>query len=54
MTRQRPTNTSASVRQRLLNRARERGEDFQYVLGAYAVERVLYRLSRSDPRPPSS
>lgn len=38
---------AASVRQRLLNRARERGEDFQLVLTYYAVERLLYRLSRS-------
>lgn len=38
---------SASVRQRLMNLARERGEDFQVVLTIYAVERLLYRLSRS-------
>jgi len=40
-------NLSASVRQRLLNRARERGEDFQLVLTWYAIERLLYRLSQS-------
>ncbi len=38
---------AASVRQRLLNRSRERGEDFQLFLTHYAVERLLYRLSRS-------
>lgn len=42
-----PSNRAASVRQRLLNRARERGEDFQLVLIRYTVERLLYRLSRS-------
>jgi predicted nucleotidyltransferase component of viral defense system len=42
-----PRDVGASVRQRLLNRARERGEDFQRVLTYYAVERLLYRLSRS-------
>jgi predicted nucleotidyltransferase component of viral defense system len=38
---------AASVRQRLLNRARERGEDFQLVLTWYGIERLLYRLSQS-------
>ena len=38
---------AASVRQRLLSRARERGEDFQLVLTWYGIERLLYRLSRS-------
>lgn len=47
MSRHRVRNVAASVRQRLLNRARERGEDFQLVLTRYAVERFLYRLSRS-------
>jgi predicted nucleotidyltransferase component of viral defense system len=49
--RQRPvTNVAASVRQRLLNLARERGEDFGFVLSRYAVERLLYRLGRSRHR----
>ncbi|MBI4391296.1 MAG: nucleotidyl transferase AbiEii/AbiGii toxin family protein [candidate division NC10 bacterium] len=47
MTPKQPKDVAASVRQRLLNRARERGEDFQLVLTHYAVERLLYRLSRS-------
>lgn len=38
---------AASVRQRLLNLAREKGEDFQLVLTRYGLERLLYRLSRS-------
>lgn len=43
-----PRNIAASVRQRLLNHARETGEDFQRVLDRYAVERFLYRLSLSQ------
>ena len=38
---------AASVRQRLLNLSRERGEDFGLVLVRYATERLLYRLGRS-------
>jgi predicted nucleotidyltransferase component of viral defense system len=38
---------AALVRQRLLNLARERGEDFGLVLVRYATERLLYRLGRS-------
>ncbi len=41
-------NLAASIRQRLLNLSRERAEDFQLVLTRYAVERLLYRLSRSS------
>ena len=40
-------NLAASVRQRLLNIARDRRADFQLVLIQYAIERLLYRLSRS-------
>lgn len=36
------------MRQRLLNKARERGEDFQLILTWYAIERLLYRISQSD------
>jgi predicted nucleotidyltransferase component of viral defense system len=43
-------NLAASIRQRLLDRARARGEDFQLLLDRYAVERLLYRLSISDVR----
>lgn len=40
-------NIAASVRARLLNRARESGQDFELVLTRYAIERLLYRLSVS-------
>lgn len=41
------SNVAASVRQRLSNFAKERGEDFEQVLVRYALERLLYRLSIS-------
>ncbi|HQZ67286.1 MAG TPA: hypothetical protein PLY87_19485, partial [Planctomycetaceae bacterium] len=44
MTRVKPGNQAASVRQRLMNVAKERGEEFQYVLTRYGMERLLYRL----------
>jgi len=40
-------NLSASVEKRLLNRVRQSGEDFQYILMRYGLERMMYRLSRS-------
>jgi predicted nucleotidyltransferase component of viral defense system len=40
-------NISASVEKRLLNLSRQSGEDFQYVLMRYGLERLMYRLSRS-------
>ena len=40
-------NVSASVRQRLLNRAHHDGRPFNELLQYYAMERFLYRLSRS-------
>ena len=40
-------NIAASVRARLLNRARETRQDFSLVLTHYAIERLLYRLSVS-------
>ena len=43
-------NMAASVRDRLLKLAHESGEDFQLVLIHYALERLLYRLSRSKYR----
>lgn len=43
-------NLPASIRQRLLDLARSRGEDFQTILDRYAVERLLYRLSISEQR----
>jgi len=47
MIRRASRNVAASVRQRLLARARERREDFQLILIHYAVERLLYRLQQS-------
>jgi predicted nucleotidyltransferase component of viral defense system len=41
---------TASVRQRLLNLAKSRGEEFQATLTRYALERLLYRLSLSSYR----
>ena len=40
-------NTGASVRQKLLNKAREEKRPFQELLQYYAMERFLYRLSQS-------
>src|ERR1035441_5435264 len=47
MTKSNITNTAASVKQRLLNRARAQKEDFNLLLTKYALERVLYRISQS-------
>ena len=38
---------AASVRARLLNRAKAEGTDFNQMLVRYALERVLYRISQS-------
>jgi len=43
-------NTAASVRNRLLKLARQRGEDFQLILTRYGLERLLYRLGQSEYR----
>src|SRR5438128_1613987 len=50
MKRRQPANVAASVRARLLNRSRESGEDFQFLLQRYAAERFLYRLGESRHR----
>ena len=50
MTKEKPSSLAASVRQRLMNLARTRGEDFQFVLTRYALERLLYRISQSKHR----
>lgn len=47
---EKPRNSSASVRQRLLNIAREQGRVFEVVLVTYGLERLLYRLSKSKYR----
>ena len=38
---------AASVKQRLLNLAKMRGEDFNFILDRFVVERFLFRLSQS-------
>ena len=43
-------NTAASIRARLLNRAKRDALDFQFVLTKYALERFLYRLSISPQK----
>jgi predicted nucleotidyltransferase component of viral defense system len=43
-----PSNLAHSVFQRLLNYAKEHGEDFNRLLSRYAMERFLYRLSKSE------
>jgi predicted nucleotidyltransferase component of viral defense system len=42
-----PQNVAASVRQKLTNLSKKRGEEFQFILSEYAIERLLYRISRS-------
>ena len=39
---------AASVRQKLRNLARDRHEEFDYVLRQYVMQRLLYRLSQSE------
>jgi hypothetical protein len=41
---------AASVRARLLNRAKERGEEFELTLTRFAAERLLFRLGESPAR----
>lgn len=48
MTKGNPTNIAASVHARLLNLARAEERSFNDLLQFYAMERFLYRLSRSD------
>ena len=44
------TNIAASIRARLLNKAKENGEEFEFTLVRYACERFLYRLGESHLR----
>ena len=44
------TPAARSIRQRLLNRSREKGEDYPLLLTRFGIERFLYRLSRSVHR----
>jgi hypothetical protein len=50
VTRKNPSDVAASVRQRLLNIAKDQGEDFQLVLTRFVLERLLYRLGCSEFR----
>lgn len=45
-----PKDIAASVRQRLLNLARQEGQVFDVVLVAFGLERLVYRLSVSEYR----
>ena len=38
-------NVAESVRARLLNLSKERGDEFQLTLADYVIERFLYRLA---------
>lgn len=44
------TNHAASIKQKLLNLAREGGRVYDVILVRYALERLFYRLSISDQR----
>lgn len=41
-------NPAASIRARLLDHAKQHGDDYQRVLTRYAIERLLYRLSQTE------
>jgi len=43
-------NVPASIRQKLLNLAHERNQDFGLILTKYALERILFRISKSKFR----
>ena len=42
------TDPAVSIRARLLNHARQHGDDYNRILTRYAIERLLYRLSLTD------
>lgn len=50
MTAETTANLAASVAARLLNRAKQAGDDYQTLLTSYCLERFLYRLGVSDRR----
>src|ERR1017187_4468743 len=47
MTQKKGRNVAGSHRAKLLTLARNRGEDFQFLLGRWVVERFLYRFAGS-------
>ncbi len=48
MTNRRPRNIAASVHRRLLDKAKDFARPFNELFQYYAIERFLYRLSRSS------
>lgn len=48
MNRDAPRDTVVSIAARLLRRSRETGEDHQVLLTRYGLERLMYRLGRSE------
>jgi predicted nucleotidyltransferase component of viral defense system len=50
MTREPVKNPAGSIRSRLLALAQSKGQDYQRVLGRYAIERFLYRLGSTTYR----
>lgn len=50
MSKRKPINIAASVKQRLVNYSRAHTEDFNFILTRYCLERFLYRLAASNYR----
>jgi predicted nucleotidyltransferase component of viral defense system len=50
MTRVPNKDSAASIRAKLLSLSKEKGEDYQRMLGRFAIERFLYRLGNSPYR----
>lgn len=48
MKRSEPKDLAASVANRLLQHSRQTGDDYQFILLRYALERLMYRLSQSS------
>jgi len=48
MSRHQSADLAASVKQRLLTISRQRNENFDYILRRFALERILYRLAKSE------
>ncbi len=48
MSSQKPADLAVSVHQRLLNLSKERVLDFNVILTQFALERLLYRLTKSE------
>jgi len=48
MTAKGPKDAAASIRARLLNHAKQSGDNYQRILTRYAIERLLFRLSNTE------